>query len=264
MIAHQSVVTQRGYADKAHTEDGTDLVRGTPRGAQRLGILTYALGVTTRGPEPPMPRPRPAAEPQRNTQRQSEPRSWGGALAFMVSCVGVLWAVEIANAIDGYGLNRFGLRPRELAGLWGILTAPFLHASAWQLLSSTGPFVLIGWVVLLAGLRVWLIVTALVAFVGGLATWLVAPSGLIIGSNALIFGWLGYLLARAYFSRRVVWILAAVLVAFFFSGLFSGLLPSIDSDSSWQAHVCSFCAGVFAGWLLHPRGSRAEKRASLS
>jgi membrane associated rhomboid family serine protease len=211
-----------------------------------------------------MPRPHPAAEPQRGTEQRSEPRSWGGALAIMLFGAGVLWAVEIANAVDGYGLNRFGLRPRELAGLWGILTAPFLHASAWQLLSSTGPFVLIGWVVLLSGLRMWLIVTALVAFVGGLVTWLVAPSGLIIGSSGLIFGWMGYLLARAYFSRRVVWILAAVLVAFFFSGLFSGLLPSINSETSWQAHLCSFGAGVLAGWLLHPRGARAEKRASLS
>src|SRR5262249_32884513 len=151
--------------------------------------------------------------------------------------------------------------PRELAGLWGILLAPFLHASAWQLLSSTGPFVLIGWVVLLSGMRTWLTVTALVVFVGGVATWLGAPSGRIIGSRGLIFGGMGYLLARAYFSRRIVWILAAVLVAFFFSGLFSGLLPSINSASSWQAHVCSFCAGVFAGWLLHPRGARAAKRA---
>jgi membrane associated rhomboid family serine protease len=220
--------------------------------------------VTTRGPEPPRPRPRPATEQQGGTEPPFERRSWGGALAFMVFCVGVLWAVEIANAVDGYGLNRFGLRPREVAGLWGILIGPFLHSSAWQLLSSTGPFVLIGWVVLLSGLRMWLIVTALVAFVGGFATWLVAPSGLIIGCSGLIFGWMGYLLARAYFSRRIVWILAAVLVAFFFSGLFSGLLPSINSNGSWQAHVCSFCAGVFAGWLLHPRGARAVKRASLS
>src|SRR5215470_5051960 len=164
---------------------------------RRRIALTYALSVTTRGPEPPMPRPRPAAEQQGTTEPPSESRSWGGALAFMGFCAGVLWAVEIANVIDGYGLNRFGLRPRELAGLWGIPLAPFLHASAWQLLSSTGPFVLIGWVVLLSGIRTWLTVTALVAFVGGFATWLLAPSGLIIGSSGLIFGWMGYLLARA-------------------------------------------------------------------
>lgn len=182
----------------------------------------------------------------------------------MAFCAGVLWAVQIANVVDNYGLNRFGLRPREARGLWGILTAPFLHTSAWQLLSTTGPFVLIGWVVLLSGLRTWLIVTAVVALVGGLATWLVAPSGLVLGSSGLVFGWMGYLLARAYFSRRIVWILAAVLVVFFFSGLFSGLLPSLNSNGSWQAHVCSFCAGALVGWLLHPRGARAEKRASLS
>lgn len=220
--------------------------------------------MTTRGPEPPIPRPRPGAARGDSTEPPFERRSWGGALAFMVFCAGALWAVEIANAVDSYGLNRFGLRPRELPGLWGILTAPFLHVSAWELLSITGPFVLIGWVVLLSGLRTWLIVTGLVALVGGLLTWLIAPSGLILGASGLIFGWMGYLLARAYFSRRLVWILAAVVVVFFFSGLFSGLLPSINSHGSWQAHVCSFCAGIFAGWLLHPRGQRAGKRASLS
>ncbi len=193
-----------------------------------------------------------------------EPTSWGGALTVMAVVAGVLWAVEIANAIDSHGLDRFGLRPRQVAGLWGILIGPFLHTSAWQLLSSTGPFILIGWVVLLSGLRTWLVVTGLVVVIGGVATWLVAPSALIIGCSAMIFGWMGYLLARAYFARRFLWILAAVLVAFFFSGLFAGLLPSINSNASWQAHVCSFGAGILTGWLLHPRGDRVKKRVSVS
>jgi membrane associated rhomboid family serine protease len=188
------------------------------------------------------------------------PTSWSGALIVMAVFAGVLWAVAIANAVDAHGLDRFGLRPRQVSGLWGILIGPFLHHSAWQLLSSTGPFVLIGWVILLSGVRTWLIVTGLVLVVGGVATWLVAPSGLIIGCSTLIFGWMGYLLARAYFSRRIVWIIAAALVAFFFSGLFAGLLPSINSNSSWQAHLCSFGAGILTGWLLHPRRARPAKR----
>jgi membrane associated rhomboid family serine protease len=113
---------------------------------------------------------------------------------------------------------------------------------------------------MLSGVRTWLIVTGLVAVVGGVATWLIAPSGLILGCSGLVFGWLGYLLARAYFTRRIMWILGAALVAFFFSGLFAGLLPSINSRSSWQAHVCSFVAGVAAGWVLHPRRARATKQ----
>ena len=180
----------------------------------------------------------------------------------MAVVAGALWAVQIANAIDDHGLDRFGLRPRSVAGLWGIVTEPFLHASAWHLLSNTGPFILLGWAVLLSGLRSWLVVTGLVLAIGGVLTWLLAPSGLIIGCSVLIFGWMGYLLARAYFSRRILWILGAAAVAFFFGGLFAGLIPSINSESSWQAHVCSFAAGIVTGWLLHPRGERAAKRAA--
>lgn len=215
-------------------------------------------------PNPRIPRIRADASNTAGSEAAAKPLSWGGAFASMAVVAGLLWVVEIANAVDNYGLNRFGLRPREVAGLWGILTAPFLHASAWHLLSNTGPFIALGWVVLLSGVRTWLIVTGLVAVIGGVLTWLLAPSGLVIGCSGLIFGWLGYLLARAYFSRRFVWILAAILVAFFFAGLFAGLIPTINSESSWQAHVCGFAAGVGTGWLLHPRGQRVARRASVS
>ena len=208
------------------------------------------------GPAPRIPKLRSAS----GEEPPFDPTSWGGALVVMAVFAAALWGVAIANAVDDHRLDRFGLRPRHVSGLWGIVTGPFLHTSAWQLLSSTGPFVLLGWAILLSGVRVWLVVTALVGIVGGVATWLIAPNQLIVGCSALIFGWMGYLLARAYFSRRILWIVAAVLVAFFFSGLFGGLLPSINSNSSWQAHVCSFGAGILTGWLLHPRRARSQKR----
>ena len=63
----------------------------------------------------------------------------------------------------------------------------------------------------------------------------------------------GYLIARAYFSRRVKWILAAVVIVAFFGSLLSGLVPSVGSNVSWQSHLCGFAAGLLAGALLHPR-----------
>jgi membrane associated rhomboid family serine protease len=167
----------------------------------------------------------------------------------------VLWIVQIVNAQDDYRLDRFGVRPREVDGLWGVLTMPFLHASYHHMLSNTVPLVLIGWVLLLAGLRVWAVVTAIVVLGGGMLTWLVGPAHtVIVGASAMIFGWLGYLLARAYFSRRLKWIVVAVLVLVFFGTLLFGLFPTLHSDVSWQAHVCGFVAGIGAGALLHPRG----------
>ena len=82
----------------------------------------------------------------------------------------------------------------------------------------------------------------------------------------MIFGWMGYLLARAFFSRQFKWILVAVLVLTFFGTLLLGLFPNLNSGVSWQAHLCGFAAGVGAGALLHPRGGevRTFRRSAVS
>jgi len=201
-------------------------------------------------------------------ERQAfDPQSWTGALIVMGTVAVLLWVVQFANAADHYQLDRFGVRPREVDGLWGLVTMPFLHAGYGHLLSNTIPLVLIGWVVLLAGVRTWAVVTAIVVVGGGALTWLVGPGdSLIVGASGLVFGWLGYLLARAYFSRRLKWIAVAVLVLVFFGTLLFGLFPTLNSNVSWQAHVCGFVAGVGAGALLHPRAadSRRARRSAVS
>jgi membrane associated rhomboid family serine protease len=200
---------------------------------------------------------RPPQDAQPSTEPRFDPTSWSGALAVMAVFGGLLWVIQIVNAGDNQGLNRFGLKPRQVDGLWGVLTQPFLHQSYGHLLSNTAPLVLIGWVLLLSGVRVWLFVTAVVIVLGDLATWLVAPGGqTIVGASGLVFGWMGYLLARAYYSRRIKWILTAVALLIFFGTLLGSLLPAADTHVSWQSHVCGFAAGVFVGWLLHPRVRR--------
>jgi len=222
--------------------------------------LERAKNVLAQLRRPPTPAS-PASEPRFDAS------SWGGALIVMV-IVGVgLWVIQLVNAGDHQHLNRFGLKPREVDGLWGILTQPFLHQGYNHLLTDTVSVVAIGWVLLLSGVRLWLFVTAAVVLVGGAATWLVAPGvahngHTIVGSTGLIFGWMGYLLARAYFSRRLKWILTAVVLLIFFGTLLGSLLPASDSHGAWESRICGFVVGALVGWLLHPRGGRNKKAAA--
>lgn len=183
-----------------------------------------------------------------------DPSSWLGAIIVMIGVAALLWIVQAVNS--AHRINEHGLQPRHLVGLIGILTMPFLHADWNHLYSNTLPLILIGWVLLLAGVRTWLVVTAFVVLAGGSLTWLVAPGNEnIVGASGLIFGWLGYLLARALFSREVKWVLVAVVVLFFFGSLLLGVLPTVPHQVSWQAHACGFAAGVGAAALLHrPKG----------
>jgi membrane associated rhomboid family serine protease len=210
--------------------------------------------VTSPGPAP-FERPADVAR----TEPPFDPQSWSGALIVMALFAGLIWGVQIVNATQDYRLDRFGIKAREVDGLWGLVTMPFLHASYAHLMSNTAPLVLVGWVLLLSGVRVWAVVTGFVVVVGGALTWVAGPGdGVVVGASGMIFGWLGYLLARAYFSRKIRWIVVAVLVLVFFGTLLVGLVPSFDSGVSWQAHVCGFAAGVGVGALLHPRGGEAR------
>ena len=198
---------------------------------------------------------------ERQVKPWYHPNTWSGAMVAMTAVAAVLWVVQLVNASDDYRLDRFGLRPRHISGLWGIVAEPFLHASYGHLLSNTVPLILIGWVLMRSGLRNWAIVSAAIVVGGGVATWLVGPSDkVIVGASGMVFGWLGYLLTRAYLVRKFQWVIEAILVLFFFGTLLFGLLPSLHSHVSWQAHVCGFVAGIVTAVVLHPR--RGSARAS--
>ncbi len=108
------------------------------------------------------------------------------------------------DQLSGGRLQRAGgLEPRETDGLDGILFAPVLHGPWDHLLANTVPLLVFGFLLLLAGVRRWLAVTAMVWLVGGAGVWLTGGTGTLhIGASVLVFGWLCYLLLRGRLLRE--------------------------------------------------------------
>ena len=189
----------------------------------------------------------------------ARPRSLIGTIkahAFLLlGLLGIMWVVEILDLLPFIHLDRFGIHPRTVAGLAGIVCAPFLHAGFAHLAANSFPFVILGGIVLLGGRRVFWSVTLFVTLTGGLGVWLF--SGRFtnhIGASGLIFGYLGFLLARGFFEKSLRWMLAACAILLAYGGLLFGVLP-IRAGVSWQGHLFGFLAGVGAARLLF-RGDR--------
>lgn len=164
--------------------------------------------------------------------------------------VAAMWLVEIANLLTHDALEPFGIRPRTLVGLWGILFAPFLHANLLHLIANTIPFVVLGWMVALRGLREFCLVTGCVMLIGGAGVWLLGrPFSVHVGASGLIFGYLGFLLARGLFERSAQAILLSLVTLFLYGGAIWGVLPS-SPRVSWESHLFGFLAGIAAGRLL--------------
>jgi membrane associated rhomboid family serine protease len=169
----------------------------------------------------------------------------------------LMWVVEVADQIGGGSLDRHGIEPRDVDGLDGVLFAPFLHAGFDHLVGNTIPFLLLGFAIALGGALRVAAVTAIVALVGGVGTWLIAPANTVhIGASGIVFGYAAYLVARGVFSRSVGQIvLGVVVLAVWGTTLLRGLVP--EDGISWQGHLFGAIGGVIAARLLHRRAGRA-------
>jgi membrane associated rhomboid family serine protease len=173
--------------------------------------------------------------------------------------VALMWAIEIADQFIFRGsLDVYGIIPRNVTGLRGVLFAPFLHGNFPHLIANTVPFLTLGWLVMLRSTRDFWIVSIIVAIVGGLGTWLISPANSIhIGASGVIFGYLGFLLSRGYFERNFTSIALSVTVGILYGSLIWGVLPQ-RVGISWQGHLFGFIGGVVAArFLATPKPPKA-------
>jgi membrane associated rhomboid family serine protease len=177
--------------------------------------------------------------------------------ALVAGMAAVMWVVEVADQIADGRLDAYGIEPRDVDGLDGVVFAPFLHAGFDHLIGNTIPFLLLGFAIALGGVARVAIVTIIVALVGGLGTWLVAPANTVhIGASGIVFGYAAYLVARGVYSRSAMQIgLGVVVLAVWGTTLLRGLVP--EDGISWQGHLFGAIGGVLAARLLHRRAERA-------
>ncbi len=164
--------------------------------------------------------------------------------------VALMWGLEVIDAIAGGSLDQYGIEPREEDGLTGVVAAPFLHAGFGHLIANTVPFVAMGLVIAFKGAVRVLAVTAIVALVSGLGTWLVAPEfTLHIGASGVVFGYATYLISRGVFNRDALELgVGLIVVLVWGTALLGGLRP--EDGISWQGHLFGAIGGVVAARVL--------------
>lgn len=186
----------------------------------------------------------------------------------MAGVLAVLWAVQIANSIDHYGLSRhFGIVAREPSRLPDIFSAPLLHFSYPHIEANSAPLFFLGFFAAYRGIRRFVVVTLLIVVTSGLGSWLFSASHTLeVGASGVVFGYFGYVVVRGVVERHVLDVIAAVVVALTYWSILQGVLPN-DPHISWQAHLFGLIGGIGAALLLRQRTSsrpKAEPRPAKS
>ncbi len=166
-------------------------------------------------------------------------------IAYVGAFVFVMWAVLIIEVQVGQKFYEWGILPRSVIGLRGIICSPFLHGNLEHLVANTIPFMVLGSLVAMHGSAVFWRATTTIVILGGFLVWLIGSQTFHIGASGLVFGYLGYLLTYGWYVKRFLPIIVSLVVFVLYGGALLGVLPS-DPHISWYSHLFGFIAGIQA------------------
>lgn len=169
-----------------------------------------------------------------------------------------LWLVHgLDRALDFALSDQFGLRPREIGGLPGVLAMPFLHADWPHLTANTTSLLGLGALILILAPRRFWPATLITVLLAGALIWVFARPYPHVGASGLVFGWFGFLIVFGLLERTPTALLGAgVAILAFGASTVSGLTP-IDERVSWEGHLAGLVAGAGAAlWLSRARWRR--------
>ncbi len=166
-------------------------------------------------------------------------------ILFVMAMWLVFW-VEIRFHLD---LNHWGVLPRAVKGLRGVLFSPFIHSNLEHLFNNSIPMLVLctslfyfyqkdRWRILITGL-----------LLTGVLTWLIGRPAYHIGMSGVIYMLTAFLFFKGVFSKQYQLTALAFVVVFLYGSLVWYAFPGGDPRISWEGHLSGFLVG-FALSLL--------------
>lgn len=164
----------------------------------------------------------------------------------MAAC---FWLVEITEFLLDFNLHNFGIYPRTLHGLSGILLSPFLHGNFTHLISNTPTFIVLAACILFFFPQTAYQVMIYTYLITGIGVWLFARSSYHIGASGLIYGFAAFLFFSGIFRKDVRSMAISLIMAFLYGGMLYGLIPG-NQGVSWESHMIGALAGTYCAYIF--------------
>ena len=161
-----------------------------------------------------------------------------------------LWLVFWYELHFHYSLSHFGVFPREVFGLKGILFSPFLHGDMEHLANNS-----IALLVLLPILRYFykeqsFVVLFLGILFSGLGTWLLGRPSYHIGASGVIYTLVSFIFFKGIFTKYYRLVALSFTIVILYGGSVWYMFPNVKEGISWEGHLAGFMVGLALALLL--------------
>ena len=156
-----------------------------------------------------------------------------------------MWFVYWIEIHYGFNFTRYGINPRKITGLKGVVFSPFIHGSTSHLFNNSVPvFVFLSMLFYFykeISLKILLYGTILT----GCLTWLIGSEGYHIGMSGVVYLLFSFIFFSGVFRRHFRLISVSLVVIFLYGSMFWYVFP-IEKGMSWEGHL----SGLLVGFLF--------------
>ncbi|MEZ4795778.1 MAG: rhomboid family intramembrane serine protease [Flavobacteriaceae bacterium] len=169
-----------------------------------------------------------------------------GVIGYPIFFVLLIWIVFWFEVRFGFRFNDFGVYPRTLSGLKGIVFSPFIHSSMEHLYHNSIPLLVLSMALFYFYREIsWKVILYGILF-SGLLTWCIGRPANHIGASGLIYVLMSFILFKGIFAKHFRLIALSLLVVFLYGSMIWYVFP-IKENMSWEGHLSGLIVGfVFA------------------
>lgn len=170
------------------------------------------------------------------------------------------WLIEIAEVVYGFNLHALGVYPREVRGLVGIVTSPFIHGDFEHLMANSIPFLVMGAALFYFYKDISLRVFVFIWLFSGLFVWLTGRPAWHIGASGVVHGLFAFLFVSGLVRRSKELIAISLLSVFLYGSMVWGFLPGIfpERNISYEAHGGGLLVGVLLSVIYRKKGPQRK------
>ena len=171
--------------------------------------------------------------------------------------VAIITIIHTYSSYYGIRLSHYGIYPRELKGIIGIFTSPFIHGDWKHLFNNSVPLVVLGSALFHFYKRLAPRVLIYSIIYTGILVWLGGRPSFHIGASGLVYALASFLFISGFVRKHRPLMAISMAVVFIYGGMIWGIFPR-EEHISWEGHLYGAFNGLF--WALYYREEGPQRK----
>ena len=172
--------------------------------------------------------------------------------------VALIIFIKILEEYFQLSLEKYGVFPRSIEGILGIITSPYIHGDWKHVFNNSVPLLVLGTSLRYFYKDISKEVFFWSWFISGLWLWAIGRPSFHIGASGIVYALAAFLFFSGLIRKHTRLMAVSFVVVFLYGSMVWGIFP-IKEHISWEGHSSGGLAGIILAWWFRFEGPPKQK-----